>query len=455
MQSCILQQRRPAAVLATLTLLAVTPACDPDTPLPTGPRIRPIMEARATVVGASVTVLEMDQAWAINAAGQVVGSKFPTDSNLAVLWTPGGGLQDLGSLGGQYAGARGINDLGHVVGYSFLAGNAPSHAFLWAPGIGMQDLGTLGGYSSGASAINNADQVVGSSLAGPLGGPDALETRAFVWTPGHGMQSLGSLDAEFRQTYATDINNSGQVVGFAWSRTDSRITRAFLWTASDGMKPLGTLGGSFSRAMAINDAGQVVGESTTSSGAYRAFLWTPNAGMRDLGALGTGVNSAAFAINESGEVAGESDIGAGDTKHAFFWNTVDGMVDLFPFTQMTGVFGINNRGQVAGFNRVATLQFAVPNRAPVAIAGGPYTGQKKKPVVFDGTRSSDPDGDLLTYAWDFGDGSPLGGGATPVHEYGEWGTYAVTLRVSDPVGLFTTQTTTATIAPPGHLKQRP
>ena len=38
------------------------------------------------------------------------------------------------------------------------------------------------------------------------------------------------------------------------------------------------------------------------------------------------------------------------------WNTVDGMVDLFPFTQMTGVFGINNRGQVAGFNRVATLR---------------------------------------------------------------------------------------------------
>jgi PKD repeat protein len=87
--------------------------------------------------------------------------------------------------------------------------------------------------------------------------------------------------------------------------------------------------------------------------------------------------------------------------------------------------------------------------------GGPYTGAKKKPVTFDGTRSTDPDGDALSYVWDFGDGSTPASGATPMHEYATWGTYVVTLTVSDTGGLSATQTTTATISPPGHLRQRP
>jgi hypothetical protein len=54
---------------------------------------------------------------------------------------------------------------------------------------------------------------------------------------------------------------------------------------------------------------------------------------------------------------------------------------------MNGAVRINNRQQVVGGNRVATLQLA-PNNAPVANAGGPYSGAKKKPVEFDGRRST-------------------------------------------------------------------
>ena len=93
------------------------------------------------------------------------------------------------------------------------------------------------------------------------------------------------------------------------------------------------------------------------------------------------------------------------------------------------------------------------DRPSIADAGGPYTGAKKKPVVFDATGSTDPDGDALTYLWEFGDGTAPVNGATPTHEYGDWGTYTVTVKVSDQYGLSSTHTTTATIAPPGHFRR--
>jgi len=70
------------------------------------------------------------------------------------------------------------------------------------------------------------------------------------------------------------------------------------------------------------------------------------------------------------------------------------------------------------------------NRAPVADAGGPYGGVRDQAIAFDGAGSSDPDGDALSYQWDFGDGT-TGTGVAPTHAYTAVGTYAVTLTVND------------------------
>lgn len=79
----------------------------------------------------------------------------------------------------------------------------------------------------------------------------------------------------------------------------------------------------------------------------------------------------------------------------------------------------------------AALEYsASPNTPPAADPGGPYSGEEDTGVQFDGSGSSDPDGDSLTYYWDFGDGA-VGSGVNPVHAYAAGGHYPVTLVVND------------------------
>ncbi len=81
---------------------------------------------------------------------------------------------------------------------------------------------------------------------------------------------------------------------------------------------------------------------------------------------------------------------------------------------------------------------------PVADANGPYTGTVNDPVQFDGSGSTDSDGNIVSYAWSFGDGS-TGTGVSPTHAYTATGVYDVSLTVTDDDGLQSTDNTTATI----------
>ena len=78
-----------------------------------------------------------------------------------------------------------------------------------------------------------------------------------------------------------------------------------------------------------------------------------------------------------------------------------------------------------------------PNQAPVAsFAPGPAAAGA--PVRFDASAASDPDGTIVRYDWDFGDGTVLpDGGPTPEHIYASPGTYVVTLVVTDNEGAST------------------
>ena len=234
---------------------------------------------------------------AVNDHGQVVGNNVPSSGvTHAVVWSVGNAITDLGSLtatGGSSAVA--INNDGEVAGTASTA--TGDDAFAWTSAGGMVDLGHLGTGSSYATAINDAGQVVGYSYTGHFSDADA-----FSWTPTGGIVDIGTLGGASSEPFA--INSHGQVIG--WSTTAAGVQAAFSWTAAGGIVDLGNLGGAGgSQAMAVNNNGEVVGRSQTASGDWDAFSWTAAGGMVDLGNL-AGDWGKALAINDAGQIVGVS-----------------------------------------------------------------------------------------------------------------------------------------------------
>jgi glucose/arabinose dehydrogenase len=97
---------------------------------------------------------------------------------------------------------------------------------------------------------------------------------------------------------------------------------------------------------------------------------------------------------------------------------------------------------------IRRIRYFSANRPPVAVAtASPTTGAAPLTVNFDGSGSSDPDGDILSYAWDLdGDGAYDDSTAIrPTWTYTAAGSYAAKLRVNDPAGLSGTATVTVTV----------
>jgi RHS repeat-associated protein len=85
----------------------------------------------------------------------------------------------------------------------------------------------------------------------------------------------------------------------------------------------------------------------------------------------------------------------------------------------------------AGNTATLTITVSTSNQPPIAsFTFAPKTGEAPLEVTFDASASSDPDGSIASYEWDFGDGQN-GNGVSVVHTYVSANTYTVMLTVTD------------------------
>lgn len=162
---------------------------------------------------------------------------------------------------------------------------------------------------------------------------------------GTGVQDIGSFGGD---THAVDVNNAGQVVG--WSATPPGVDRAFIWSAGTGIRTLsGPAATAYSVAMAINNAGVVIG---TYSGAQTAYRWSQSEGFENLSSLTPGQPGmgSANALNDAGLIAGIGRVGdppIGD--HLFAWTRATGAVDIDTLGSAYALpSAVSERGEIVG-----------------------------------------------------------------------------------------------------------
>jgi probable HAF family extracellular repeat protein len=252
----------------------------------------------------------------INVNGDIVGTRETgTGEWRAYVMMANGTVTDLGVPSGMsYSEGYDINAKDEVIGVTGPRGST-SQPFYWSAATGMVVLPGLPGATAPAgvaASINDNSVIVGYTTDGSANFAVRWERVAGVWTPTKLPSGQG--------INAWAISPNGNIVGTGCAPNVSPcVNRAYFWPAGGARVDLGTLGGDRSEANGVNDAGRVVGLSTTKTGVTRGFSWTASGGMKELPALGGGKTvSWAQAISNAGIIVGASSIGFGPW-HGIVW----------------------------------------------------------------------------------------------------------------------------------------
>lgn len=235
-------------------------------------------------------------------------------------------------------------------------GLVAAHAFA-APEYDIIDLGILGGSWAQANGLNNVGQVVGSSQD-----TEGCE-QAFVWQNGR-MTGLGFLP-EGSYSKAMDINDHGDITGQAQTSPSSH--QAFIYS-NGSMTPIGTLGGANSIGRAINNRGTITGSSGISNSTHNhTFVWKSGQHIH-IRPFSLSVSCDSYGINEDDRICGITFVySPWDRWWPYVWHddnqngTSDsGEMKLLgnmgrkdSVGEFAGANAINNHGWVVGWSSVA------------------------------------------------------------------------------------------------------
>ncbi|GAA3445693.1 hypothetical protein [Planomonospora venezuelensis] len=285
----------------------------------------------------------------INDSGQIVGTlRGGENDRRAFVWQDGR-LTVLSTLGGFLgSSATGIDDEGRITGYSESSADQKIHAVLWENGR-LRDLGALGGRAAFPEEIEHGVVVGQVSVDGAPRGKDA---RAFMWRDGRTTR-LGVVPG----SRAVAVNGAGQVAGVhriaaGFPSPYERTDHAFVW--QNGVtRDLGTLGGNWSTVSAINDRGQVLGDSALGSDGVhkRAFVWSAETGMEPV--REDGGTALPRDINNDGVIVGQygCDASPYGPAHPAVWADADASPLLLPAPSEWPSYyatDMNDRGEIVG-----------------------------------------------------------------------------------------------------------
>jgi probable HAF family extracellular repeat protein len=221
------------------------------------------------------------EAMAINDSGVVIGEGWLNNYSFHIFLYENGQMVDIGPPGSFQASVGAINDAGEIIG-NYYTSSTDNGYFLYSNGK-FTKLAVPAGAAITADAINNAGVIVGA-ISFNNGAPShaAIYTNG-VWT------DLGAFPGATAGTAATGINTAGQIIAVAGYRVTSyhpfipAKTIACI-VRNGGVVNLNTLiptnsGFNLSRAIAINDAGQILCNTKTQNGVMvsnqHAVLLTP------------------------------------------------------------------------------------------------------------------------------------------------------------------------------------
>jgi PKD repeat protein len=308
-------------------------------------------------------------------------------------------------------------------------------SYAWDFGDGATAQGPTAGHAYTAPGT----YLVRLTVTDSLGAVDtATATVAVLDEPPVAAFAVGNTSAEAGQPVTFDGSSStdsdGSILGYGWSFGDGHIgtgrTRGHTFTTP----------GTYTVTLTVTDndlvSSTVTHQVTVLPGPTARF--TPPAGRT--------FDGTAIRFDATGSIGG----GSGAAIASYAWSFGDGATG----TGATPSHAYASPGSYtvkltvtdgAGVSSSTTQTVTVLDQPPAAVFGSspavPVPGQA---ISFDATGSRDPDGTIVAYAWDFGDGV-AGTGASAAHAYAAPGTYAVRLTVTDHAGQRATVTRPVTV----------